>query len=325
MEKYGKIEGVSLPVSRIVFGCAIQPMNQGQRVDALLDAAFALGINTFDTARVYGESEKSLGEWIKARGNRDKVVILSKGGHPRFDFADGKLSIDRRISREEIRKDVETSLLKLGVDKIDIYLLHRDDESVPAGEIAEWLDELVKEGKLGAIGGSNWTHQRIEAQRKYAAAHGLTPFTVSSPHFGLAKLDIDLYGDNCFTLTGEQADARNWYRENPVAVLSYATLSQGFFGGKITSADYDKRIELLGERGAAAFGSKENFIRLQRAEKLAKEKGCTLSQLALAWTYTRGMNLFAAVGSRSAERMTENFGALSVSLTKEEADWLCNE
>lgn len=327
MERYGTITGVNKLVSRMIFGCAIQPMNQGKRVDALLDHALELGINTFDTARVYGESEASLGAWVKSRSNRDKVVLLSKGGHPDIRFHGTVPEIHaRRITRADIRSDLETTLLKLGVDELDIYLLHRDDLSVPAGEIAEWMDELVREGKVRAIGGSNWSHQRIAEQREYAAAHGLTPFTVSSPHFSLAILGSDLYGDNCVTLTGkENALARQWYRENPVAVISYASLSQGFFGGKIHGHDFDQREQLLDPRNLAAFGCKENFKRLERAEQLAKEKGCTLSQLALAWCFTRGFNLFAAVGSTRPERVEENYQALQIQLTHEEADWLCKE
>ncbi len=327
MERYGKITGVGKPVSRMIFGCAIKPMNGGQRVDELLDSAVELGINTFDTARVYGESERSLGAWVKARGNRDKIVLLSKGGHPVIRFNGTRPEVlSRRITRADIRSDLETTLLKLGVDELDIYLLHRDDPSVPAGEIAEWMDELVREGKVHAIGGSNWTHQRIAEQRAYALAHGLTPFTVSSPHFSLAKLESDLYGDHCVTITGEQnAQARQWYRENPVAVISYASLSQGFFGGGIHGGDYARREQVLSPMSLPAFGSAENFERLKRAEQLAKEKGCTLSQLALAWCFTRGIDLFAAVGSTHAERVAENYRALRLSLSREEADWLCNE
>lgn len=327
MERYGKITGIDKPVSRMIFGCAIKPMNQGKRVDELLDKAMDLGINTFDTARVYGESESSLGRWIKERGNRDKIVLLSKGGHPdiRFNGTDPEV-LSRRITRADIRKDLDTTLLKLGVDELDIYLLHRDDPSVPAGEIAEWMDELVQEGKVRAVGGSNWTYQRIAEQRAYAIAHGLTPFTVSSPHFSLAKLCNDLYGDNCVTITGEEnVQARQWYRENPVAVISYASLSQGFFSGRFHGDDYSRRAQVLDPMNLAAFGCEENFMRLKKAEQMAEEKGCTLSQLALAWCFTRGLDLFATVGSTHAERVMENYMALQIQLSREESDWLCNE
>ena len=164
MEKYGNIPGLDKPVSRIVYGCAGMKMLRGEPADTQLDAAFAAGINAFDTARVYGGLEKVLGDWIKSRGNREKLVLISKGAHPVFTpKEDGTAETTRRLSREEIRKDIDATLLALGVDELDVYLLHRDDLSVPVGEIAEWMDELVKEGKTRTVGGSNWTFRRIAA------------------------------------------------------------------------------------------------------------------------------------------------------------------
>ena len=322
--KYGHIPGLDRQVSRIFFGCAIRPMNLGQDAGELLDAALENGINAFDTARVYGNSEVSFGNWLRSRRCRDRVVLLTKGGHPAFSRdKDGNFQITRRISRKEIREDLEQSLLALGVDNVDIYLLHRDDPSVPAEEIAVWMDELVKEGKARTIGGSNWTHQRIEAAREYALAHGLTPFTVSSPHFSLAETQTDLYGDNCVTLTGDaNAEVRAWYRENPVAVISFASLSQGFFSGRWTSDDFRNNDSHLKPEFIQAFGSEKNLLRLDRTRELAAEKGCTVSQLALRWGFSQGMNLFAAVGSTSPQRMLENWQALDLPLSKEEADWL---
>ena len=295
MEKYGNIPGLDKPVSRIVYGCAGMKMLRGEPADTQLDAAFAAGINAFDTARVYGGSEKVLGDWIKSRGNREKLVLISKGAHPVFTpKEDGTAETTRRLSREEIRKDIDATLLALGVDELDVYLLHRDDLSVPVGEIAEWMDELVKEGKTRTVGGSNWTFRRIATQRAYAVQHGLSLFTVSSPHFSLARQDFDIFGDHCVTLTGELAvEARDWYRHNPVAVLAY--------------------------------GSGENFSRLQRTELLAFRKGCTPSQLALKWLFTRGMNLFAAVSSENPARIQANWDALDIELSQKEADGLCKE
>ncbi len=327
LDKYGSIPGLSEKVSRIFFGCAIRPMNLGEDAGNLLDAALGNGINAFDTARVYGESEVSLGNWIRSRHCRDRIVLLTKGGHPAFSQnADSQPAITRRISRSEIRADLEKSLLALGVDYVDIYLLHRDDPSVPVEEIAGWMDELVKEGKARTIGGSNWTHQRIEQARQYALDHGMTPFTVSSPHFSLAETHTDLYGDNCVTLTGdENAAARQWYRENPVAVISFASLSQGFFSGRWTSDDFRKADPRLRPEFIKAFGCEKNLLRLDRTHQLAAEKGCTVSQLALRWGFSQGLELFAAVGSTSPERMLENWKALDVPLSDSEADWLAGK
>lgn len=327
MEKYGNIPGLDKPVSRIVYGCAGMKMLRGEPADTQLDAAFAAGINAFDTARVYGGSEKVLGDWIKSRGNREKLVLISKGAHPVFTpKEDGTAETTRRLSREEIRKDIDATLLALGVDELDVYLLHRDDLSVPVGEIAEWMDELVKEGKTRTVGGSNWTFRRIAAQRAYAVQHGLSLFTVSSPHFSLARQDYDIFGDHCVTLTGElAAEARDWYRHNPVALLAYGALSQGFFSGKWHGGDYHKREALMDEKALLAYGSGENFSRLQRTELLAFRKGCTPSQLALKWLFTRGMNLFAAVSSENPARIQANWDALDIELSQKEADGLCKE
>lgn len=328
MELYGRINGLNRPVSRLFFGCAIKPMNMGEDAGALLDAALDAGINAFDTARVYGHSEETLGNWIRSRGVRDQIILLSKGAHPTIHMENGAPVFTRRISREEIRKDVEQSLLVLGTDRIDLYLLHRDDERIPAGEIAEWMDELVKEGKILVPGVSNWRANRIREARDYAQTHGLTPIGLSSPQYSLASLSIDLYGDNCQTIGGaspEKAAARNYYRESGLPVLSYASLAQGFFGGKCSGDDFPRREKLLDPLTLAGFGSRENFAILKKAEQLAGEKGCTPSQLALRWLFTRGLNLFAAVGSTRPERIRENLAALSIPLSREEADFLSED
>ena len=175
--KYQKIKNVEKPLSKIIFGCAIPVMIQGEDADELLDEVYAQGITTFDTAENYGLSEASLGHWLKNRGNREKVVIISKGCHP-YDGRD-------RVTPEDLKHDIEQSFERLGTDYIDIYLMHRDDPKVEPGPMVEILNEYHKAGRIGAFGGSNWTHQRIAEANQYAGEHGLIPFTVSSPNFGL--------------------------------------------------------------------------------------------------------------------------------------------
>ena len=136
---FGRIRGVNKPVSRILLGTAVSPMLLGQDADEMLDAAFESGINAFDTARNYGGAERSLGRWLKARGVRKDAVILSKCGHP-----DGNGS---RVNERAIRDDLSRSLEELQTDDIDIYLLHRDDERVPVGEIVELFNQLKREGR----------------------------------------------------------------------------------------------------------------------------------------------------------------------------------
>ena len=92
-----------------------------------------------------------------------------------------------RVTKEAIRRDLLTSLERLRTDYVELYALHRDDPSVPVGEIIEALNEHIEAGRIGAIGGSNWTWQRPHAANDYAASHGLTGFTFSSPNLSLAK------------------------------------------------------------------------------------------------------------------------------------------
>lgn len=220
-------------MSRLVLGCA------DLKDTALLDAALDAGVNTFDTAHVYGGSEALLGRWLKGR-DLSRLVIETKGCHP------GPLHPDR-VTPACLRKDVETSLRRLGVDCIDLFLLHRDSRRAEVGEIVETLNDLRKQGKLRAFGGSNWTAERIQEANDYAAAHGLAPFTVSSPHFGLACQIGDPWGGGagCVTLTGKgQEKERVWYRESGTAVLAFSSLARGLLSGKISSADPNRADKL---------------------------------------------------------------------------------
>lgn len=312
---FGRIRGVNKPVSRILLGTAVSPMLLGQDADEMLDAAFESGINAFDTARNYGGAERSLGRWLKARGVRKDAVILSKCGHP-----DGNGS---RVNERVIRDDLSRSLEELQTDDIDIYLLHRDDERVPVGEIVELFNQLKREGKIGAFGGSNWTHERIAAANDYAREHGLVPFTVSSPNFSLAYQQCDPWGGGCVTITGEEnAEARAWYKETQLPVIAYSSLARGFFSGKFRSDERERAREVLDTVSLKAYDCEENFARLHRAEQLAAKKGCTVSEIAMRWIFSQGLNVFAAVSASTRERMQSCISALTLPMTEEEANRL---
>ena len=163
--KCQNIKCIDKPLSRIIYGCTTEAMMKGQNVNKLLDEIYALGINTFDTAENYGLSEVSLGNWMKERNNRNKVVVITKGCHP-YDGVD-------RMTPEYLKQDIEQSFRRLQTDYIDIYLLHRDVLEVPVGPIVEVLNEYYKDGKIGALGGSNWTVERIREADNYAKEHNL--------------------------------------------------------------------------------------------------------------------------------------------------------
>ena len=313
---YGTIPGIKMPVSRIFFGMAMMPFLAGGEDSDLLDSVFAAGINTFDLARNYGMAEQSMGKWMRQRGNRDQVILLSKCAHP--DASGGK-----RVNEAEIRKDFQASSEALGVSRIDIYLLHRDDPEVPAGQVVEILNALHAEGKIGVFGGSNWTHERIAEANEYAYAHNLIPFTVSSPNFGLAEQKEDPWGGGCVAISGpENEAARDWYSQQQMPVIAYSSLGRGFFSGRMKSTDADHPQDFLDGPAVKGYACPANFERLRRCEELARQKNVTVPQIAMRWIFGQKMNTFAVVSSSKPGRIRDNLKALTLEMTQEELDYL---
>lgn len=313
--KYGKIMNVKQPVSRILMGTASEPFQSGGDASDILDSMFELGVMTIDTARNYGLAERSVGDWMEKRGNRDKVVILSKCSHP-DEFS------SRRVSEKDIREDFAVSSRLLRTDHIDIYLLHRDVEDVDVSVPIEVLNAMHSEGKIGAFGVSNWTLERIRKANEYAAAHSLIPFTVSSPNYSLAYQAEDMWGGSVTISGPENRSVRDWYASSGMPVVAHSPMARGFFSGRFTSADRETAAAALDEYARKGFYHEENFERLRRCEIMAEQKGCTVAQLSLAWLFSSPMNMFAAVSTSSPERMAQNIAALDIELTPAERDYL---
>lgn len=310
-----KIPGLNKPVSRILLGTTGRDFSGGEPPLEILDAAFELGVRTLDTARGYTGAEKTLGKWIQSRGNRDQLVILTKCCHP-GPF--GK----KRVSSEWMKKELDRSLRDLQTDYADILLLHRDDPDVEVAELVEAFNELKAKGKIKAFGASNWTHQRIEQANEYAFKKGLTPFSVSSPHFGLAEQVEDPWGGGCVTITGsENAPARNWYRENQMPVVAYSSLGRGLFSGRLHS-DAANVSEVLDAPARKGYFCPQNLQRLKRCEEMAEKYHATVPQIALSWLFHQELNTFAVVSTSSVERLRQNIRALELSLTEGEYRYL---
>ncbi len=315
--RYGKVVGVDKALSRIVLGTMIINTKELEKSYGLLDVAVKHGCTTLDTAHVYagGDSERAIGRWMSVRGNRDKLVIITKGTHPNADR--------NRVTPFDITSDLHDSLARLKTDYIDIYLLHRDDPVVPVGPIVEILNEHKRAGLINAFGGSNWTHERLQEANDYAVAHGLTPFTASSPNYGLAEQVKDPWGPGCVTLSGPQnRGAREWYRRVNMPILAYSSLGRGFFSGRISRSNFETAKTLLDGACLSAYCHEVNFRRLDRAEILAKEKGVTVAQIATAYILSQPLNVFALVGVTCEEELAANIQAAELRLTEVELAWL---
>ena len=312
--KYGRVEGIDKPVSRLVQGTLMVSTDDLEVSIDLLDGIRALGCNSFDTAPVYGngKSERALGAWMDRRNNRSDVFILSKGGHPNADRK-------RRVTVFDVASDLFDSLARLRTDYIDLYMLHRDDPEVPVGPIVEALNEHVSEGRIRAFGGSNWTVNRIREANLYAENHGLMPFVASSPNFSLAVRMNEIW-EGCLSISGPRgAEERAWYRESQMPVFSWSSLAQGFFSGLLTRENVNRPANTLTAGCAQVYGHDENFKRLERATELAGDRGKTVAQ---AYLLNQPQNVFTVSGCRSVEECRMNREAMEIRLTQDELDWL---
>jgi aryl-alcohol dehydrogenase-like predicted oxidoreductase len=314
---YGRVSGVEKPVARIVQGTVmIRSEEEGdeERSFALLDEVFAQGGTTFDTAHQYGggDCERTLGRWVRDRGLRDEVVIIGKGAHHNEDR--------KRVTPFDITGDLYDSLARLESDYIDLYLLHRDDPSVPVGPIVEVLNEHKEEGRIQAFGGSNWRPERLREANDYARENGLTPMVASSPNLSLA-LQVEEPWPDCVSISGDD-EGRRWYEETGMPLFIWSTLAGGFFSGRFTRDNLDTFEAYLDRICVETYCYEENFGRLDRASVLAREKGLTVPQVALSYVLAQPLEIFALVGCNTGEEFRVNVEAGGVALTPGEIAWL---
>ena len=317
--KYGTIPGVTKPVSRLVQGTAntVFDPSKPDQAFALLDTALEYGINTFDTAHVYGEgNETLLGNWVQGRGVRDQVVILAKGAHP----YGGK----NRVTPEDIEADLTESLRRQKSDYFDLYVLHRDDPAVPVGPLVEALNQHKDAGKIGAFGGSNWTYERIKEANDYAAANNLTPFAITSPNYSLAEMYQPPW-DGCLSVSGPQGQAaRDYYAETGIAVMPWSSMAGGFFSDTYHRDNLNtfSKNDYFAQICIRCYCGDLNFQRLDRARELAQAKNLAVAQIALAFTFSQPMNLFPLVSSLTCDQFAANAAAVEVTLTPQELAYL---
>ncbi|WP_136605709.1 aldo/keto reductase [Paenibacillus dokdonensis] len=272
----------------------------------MLDQFVAAGGTTIDTAHQYREAETILGKWMGKRGNRDQLVIMSKGAH----HDDG--SPGPRVNPGAIRKDLMESLERLGTDRIDLYALHRDDPSAEVGPIIEELNRHLEDGRVLAIGASNWTHQRIQEANDYAGRHGLKGFMFDSVNLSLAIAKEPRW-EGCVSADGAACE---WHTHNQMPLLAWSAQAGGFFSGNFSPDN------LSNEEMVRVYYSDENWERYQRAVQLAQEKGVTAIQIALSFVLNRPFPTAAIIGPRSEKELSDSVKAMDIELTPEQLAWL---
>ena len=317
MMRYIEISHLAKPVSVIGLGTASGAFtpNSYDRAAILLERFLELGGNCIDTAHIYsfGDSEKTLGRWIHESRRRNELVLITKGCHPAVNREDifGSPWVPR-LTPEAMRADLSESLERLHTDFVDLYLLHRDDESVEVGVIIEELNHQQQRGRIHAFGASNWRVERIAEANRYATEKGLNGFVISSPSLSLPHPKKMLFPGTLFADEG----TRQWHQTNQFPLLAWSALATGFMSGKFESDD------LSNENVVQVYYSEENFERLRRAQELADLKRVNVAQIGLAYVLNQAFPVIVLVGPTTVNNLDDGLGALPVKLSFEEIEYL---
>lgn len=273
--KTKQLGATSLQIPPIIFGGNVfgWTLNEKDSFD-LLDQVLNKGLYMIDTADSYshwapgnkgGESETIIGKWMKARGNRNQIILATKvGSNP------GKEG--RNVSKKYILKAAEDSLKRLQTDHMDLYFTHWDNETTPVEETLEAYQQLIKEGKVRYIGASNLSPVRVKESLAAAEEHNLPKYSVLQPEYSL--MEREKFEESYWEIA----------KEYDLGVTSYFSLASGFLTGK-----YRKEEDIKGDREDIVkkyFNSKGLRV-LDQLDAISKTHGVSNAAVALAWIMSR--------------------------------------
>lgn len=299
-----KNEKDSLKLPALSFGTASFERSDSDEVYfELLDTFYKCGGRCIDTARVYcswleeglDSSEGVIGRWMRARGNRDDIILCTKGGHPPI----GEMERSR-LSRAELEYDISRSLEVLGTDHIDVYFVHRDDERIPVEEIMPILNDFYRSGRARFLGASNWTAARIEAANKFAVENGMEPFRVSQINYSLAHSSTDTFGDP--TVVCMNLREFKWYQRNQFPVMAYCPQAKGFFA-KLARGESMKNLP------EGQFTSTANLARLARVKQLSMQENIPAAVIPLGYLNSQPFFISSVFAASKDWQIEENMQA----------------
>jgi len=296
-----------LQVQPIVFGGNVFGWSADEATSfALLDAFVDAGFNLIDTADVYsgwvpgnrgGESETIIGRWLARSGKRNKVLIATKVAkwreHP-------------GLSPDNIAAAVEDSLTRLQTDVIDLYQAHEDDESVPLEATLAAFGHLIEQGKVRAIGASNYSAARLRDALDISAQYKLPRYESLQPEY------------NLYDRAGYEAELEPLVRERELGVISYYSLASGFLTGKYRSADDADKSSARGASVVRRYLNSRGLRILQALDDLAVTHHATPAQIALAWLIARPGLTAPIVSATSVMQLHDVLAAARVSLSSDQ-------
>jgi len=266
--------------------------------------ALDAGINFFDTADVYslGESERVTGNILKEFGvKRENIVVATKVNGQMSDDIN-----DKGLSRKHIMDSIDRSLQRLQMDYIDLYQIHRWDYSVPIEETMEALNDVVRAGKARYIGASSMFAWQFAKSLHVSESNGWTKFISMQNHYNLVYRE-------------EEREMIPLCVDQGVGLIPWSPMARGFFAG-------DRKHEGGGETARAnsdpfaneLYFREEDFIVVERAAEIAKERGVTASQIALAWVLDKPYVHSPIIGATKMEHLDQAIAALDIKLTEDE-------
>lgn len=286
--------GLDRPVSVLALGTqAFGTSITVEETFKMLDLYAELGGNFLDTARLYGYfaenvqgiSETVLGWWMKKRGNREQMIVGTKGAHPPM----GSMHTGR-LDRASIRSDMELSLRALDTDYVDIYWLHRDDVARPVEEILETLNELIREGKTRLIGASNWSLSRLQEAQRVAEENGMQGFAAVQPQWSLARQEV-LEDD---TLVRMDEAEYAWHKQTGLPVVPFTSQAKGFYFKLAAGGE-----ESLSRKARERFLSPRNLRSYEILKEISARTGYSVGALSIAYLTSQPFPVCPIVGYSS--------------------------
>ena len=310
--EYRTLGGTGTIVSTLCLGTMTFGKESDETVaHAQLDRFVELGGNFIDTANVYGRgvSEEIVGRWLADRGPavRDQLVLATKG---RFPMGDGKN--DAGLSRTSLTRALDASLKRLQIDTIDLYQAHAWDPITPIEETLRFYDDAVRAGKIHYVGVSNFLGWQLQKAALLAELRGLPKIVTLQPQYNLLQRSLEFE----LTQVCENED---------IGILPWSPLAGGWLTGKYQRDSTPTGASRLGEdpsRGMEAYAKRNADERTWRVigavEEIAKSRGVSMAQVALAWLNDRPAITSVILGARTVEQLDDNLGAAGLHLTAEE-------
>ncbi len=300
-----KLGTSDVEVSALCFGTDLI----GSRIDRqtsfrLLDLFHENGGTFVDTGNFYaawlpgckgGESETTIGSWMKERGNRHEVAIASKIG---FDYP----GCQGGLSAAEIERECEKSLRRLATDRLDLYYAHRDDPETPLEETMEAFDRLIRAGKVRAIGASNLRAWRIAEANAVARDHAWARYAVVEQRHTYLR---PRHGADFGPQVCINEDLKGYCRSRDIALIAYSTLLQGAYTRP------DRPVP-------AQYAGPDAEVRLEALRGVADETGATLNQIVVAWMLQSDPPILPIIAGSRPGQVIENIGALKIRLSEDQ-------